>query len=313
MKYMSELGEQQAISPVTKAQKQARYFNSANAFNIKLPRVPAKSFDAVVKQAMQPDAATAWYTCDQSDEIGCSFPATTPLVLARYARINRGGSLSAKFNASGLICYVIKGSGEVIAKDDELVQWQAGDVLLLSGGKNYVFSAIKEDAVLWVVTDEPLYHFNHVDIRQQSSPYFETIHYLNNDIQTQLKTIQEALPDEGTSGRAVIFSSEQLAGSRNLLSTLTLSLNSLPPHEEQAPHRHNSAAITLVVKGDHCYTRIDDEKCPWTPWSTLVTPATAKHEHHNEGNQLAQFLIVQDGGLYYHARTMGFQHLNQSE
>lgn len=310
MTYMSELGEQRAAHPVTQAQNSARYFNSANAFNIKLPRVPAMSFDEVVKCAMSDNADTAWYACDQSAEIGCNFPATTPLVLARYARINQGDILSAAFNASGLICYVIKGKGRTETDVDDAIEWQQGDVFLLSGGKKYQFSASESDAVLWVVTDEPLFCFNHVDIAQQKASYFDTVHYLNSDIQQQLNMIQEAVADEGTSGRAVIFSSEQLADSRNLLSTLTLSLNSLPPHEEQAPHKHNSAAITLVIQGDQCYTNIDDQKCPWMPWTTLVTPATAKHAHYNEGKSLAQFLIVQDGGLYYHARTMGFEHLH---
>ena len=31
------------------------------------------------------------------------------------------------------------------------------------------------------------------------------------------------------------------------------------------------------------------------------------HSDHNDGEQQARFLIVQDGGLYYHARAMGFE------
>ena len=42
------------------------------------------------------------------------------------------------------------------------------------------------------------------------------------------------------------------------------------------------------------------------PWATTVTPATAVHSHHNGGAQRAMFLIVQDGGLYYHTRALGF-------
>ena len=43
--------------------------------------------------------------------------------------------------------------------------------------------------------------------------------------------------------------------------------------------------------------------------STLVTPAGDPHSHHNNGGVMAHFLIVQDGGLHYHARTMGFEFL----
>jgi hypothetical protein len=38
----------------------------------------------------------------------------------------------------------------------------------------------------------------------------------------------------------------------------------------------------------------------------MITPPTRLHSHHNDGDELALFLIVQDGGLYYHCRTMGF-------
>jgi hypothetical protein len=40
-----------------------------------------------------------------------------------------------------------------------------------------------------------------------------------------------------------------------------------------------------------------------------VTPPGAPHSHHNDGDRRALFLIVQDGGLHYHARTMGFSFL----
>ena len=51
---------------------------------------------------------------------------------------------------------------------------------------------------------------------------------------------------------------------------------------------------------------IDGVRKDWTPWATTITPPVAYHSHHNEGGGLAKFLIVQDGGLYYHGRTMGF-------
>jgi gentisate 1,2-dioxygenase len=38
----------------------------------------------------------------------------------------------------------------------------------------------------------------------------------------------------------------------------------------------------------------------------MITPPGTFHSHHNDGDEVALFLIVQDGGLYYHARTMGF-------
>ena len=40
----------------------------------------------------------------------------------------------------------------------------------------------------------------------------------------------------------------------------------------------------------------------------MITPPADLHSHHNEGDRVALFLIVQDGGLYYHCRTMGFSY-----
>jgi gentisate 1,2-dioxygenase len=90
---------------------------------------------------------------------------------------------------------------------------------------------------------------------------------------------------------------------------LTLSLNTLPPGDSQPAHRHNSAAITLIVDGDDCHSMVDGQAGPWQRWSTMVTPPGAAHSHHNGGDRRALFLIVQDGGLHYRARTMGFQNL----
>ena len=105
----------------------------------------------------------------------------------------------------------------------------------------------------------------------------------------------------------MVFSSESQAHRRNALPTLTLALNSLPAGEAQRAHKHNSIAVSLVVQGDDCYSMVDGARKDWSPWATTVTPPGAVHSHHNEGGKQALFLIVQDGGLYYHARTVGFE------
>ena len=85
----------------TTAQARARFFNSGNAFNLKMPKVPRARFDAARDAAMAETAATGLYPMDQSAAIGCAFPATTPLVLARYLRIAAGDNLVTRFTASG--------------------------------------------------------------------------------------------------------------------------------------------------------------------------------------------------------------------
>ncbi|WP_299785261.1 cupin domain-containing protein [Ramlibacter sp.] len=300
---MATLGPQLALDACSGAQQRARYFNSANAFNVKLPAVPAQGFHAEAVRALGPDTPTGFIACDQSLAMGMDTPATTPLMLARYARIAPGDCLHADFVASGSIWYVISGAGR--ASGAETVEWRAGDVMLFGGGGALTLTAGLTGAVLWVVTDEPLLAFGGLLPARGTA----CVHYPADEIARQIRIIEQATPDEDTSGRALIFSHETLEASRNLLSVLTLSLNTLPPGEAQPAHRHSSAAITLVVQGKDCHSEVGGKQGPWQPWTTLVTPPRAPHSHHNGGTRRAEFLIVQDGGLHYQARTMGFEFL----
>ncbi len=83
-------------------------------------------------------------------------------------------------------------------------------------------------------------------------------------------------------------------------------VNQLPAGGAQRPHRHNSAAITMPLQGSNCYSVIDGSRVNWQPHAVMVTPPELVHSHHNAGNEHMTCLIVQDGGLYYHCRTMGF-------
>ena len=303
---MAALGVQHAFIPDTKAKQRARYFNSANAFNIKLHEVPAGVHTEPFRRACE-IAQTSFHACDQSALLGCDWPATTPFMLARYARIQPEASLRAQFAASGSIWYVIAGSGctEVAG---EMLQWQAGDVFLLPAGEATLKADVHQPAILWVVTDEPLLA-HHGLTAQPDDPGQVPVHFTAEDIARQIDLIYETMPDSGTSGMAVVFASASQESRRNLMPALTLSLNTLPPQCQQPPHLHNSAAITLVIAGDGAHSRVNDEHCAWSQGATLVTPAGAPHSHHNDGSQRADFLIVQDGGLYYQARTMGFTFL----
>ena len=58
---------------------------------------------------------------------------------------------------------------------------------------------------------------------------------------------------------------------------------------------------------DRRYSIVDGRRKDWSQWATTITPATSVHSHHNAGNSTAMFLIVQDGGIYYHTRALGFE------
>ena len=304
---MADMPVQAPLAPVGLAAARARFFNSGNAFNVKLPPVPAARFLDEPARALAA-SATGLVACDQSAAIGVSFPATTPLMLARYAVIAPGEKLTADFAATGAIWYVIRGDGEASIGAEDF-SWDAGDVFLTPGGEAVALSAGTKGAVLWVVTNEPQLAFDRLQPTVGADAPIEAVHYPAEEIEAQLGKIVDAAQNAATSGIALIFSSARQEASRNIMPSLTLSLNTVPPGEHQRAHRHNSAAITLILKGERAYSMVGGARCDWSPYATLVTPAGEPHSHHNDDAERAMFLIVQDGGLHYHARTMGFTFL----
>ncbi|MDQ0470330.1 cupin domain-containing protein [Labrys wisconsinensis] len=304
---MAEMPVQRPAEAAGPTEARARFFNSGNAFNVKLPPVPAARFLDEPARALAA-TGTGFIACDQSAAIGAAFPATTPLMLARYASIAPHDRLAADFAATGAIWYVIRGSGRASAAG-EAFAWGEGDVFLIPGGSGAELTAGAEGAVLWVVTNEPQLAFDRLRPAAGPDAPVDLVHYPAAEIAGQLQKVVEASQNATTSGIALIFSSERQEASRNITPTLTLSLNTVPAGEQQRAHRHNSAAITLILKGERCHSMVGSRRCDWAPFATLVTPATEPHSHHNDSDERALFLIVQDGGLHYHARTMGFTFL----
>ncbi len=306
---IAEMPVQHARAPASAAEARGRFFNTGNAFNVQLPPVPDHLFTDEPSAAMAADAPTGYVVCDLSRELACTFPATSPLVLVRYARIRAGETLAADFAASGVICYVIRGAGRTACRG-ELLDWRAGDLFVLPGGIAATHAAA-EDAVLWVVTNEPQLAFEHLRPPAPGAAPTEIVHFTADEIDRQIARLYAIGRTQQIAGSALIFSSAGQEASRNLLPTLTVAMNSLPGGVVQRPHRHNAVAISLIIRGDRCFSIMDGRRKDWSQWATSITPPVAVHSHHNGGNAQAMFLIVQDGGLFYHARAMGFEFAEQ--
>ena len=301
---MADLPAQLPAAPETTPQQRARFFNSGNAFNIILPPVPDAAFTEQPLQALDADTPSGLIHCDAGAQMGTDEPATSPLLLASYARIREGETLKTDHLASGVVYYVIRGSGSTSC-NAENIHWQSGDVFLLPGGT--ASHSADTDAVLWLVSNQPHLSFENVRLPESDEASTGPVHYPAAEIERQMDLIYEVGSDEAIAGLALIFSSEQQQACRNVLPVFTLALNSLPPGGAQRAHKHNAVAVSLVVQGEGCYSMIDGKRKDWSDWATTVTPPGSVHSHHNEGSRQARFLIVQDGGLYYHARAMGFE------
>src|SRR5687767_15399228 len=68
---MADLPVQLAEKPSDAAGARARFFNSGNAFNIKLPVVPGRVFTDAPAKALAASAPTGFVTCDQAAEMEC--------------------------------------------------------------------------------------------------------------------------------------------------------------------------------------------------------------------------------------------------
>src|SRR5260370_8009894 len=119
-----------ATTVETRYTGRARYYSSLDGFNVKSPRVSAHVFLPERDRALDPTAPTGLIPLDQSGPLALDFPATTPLILARYARIRAGERLATRFAASGQIYYAIAGGGET-RWGDEAIAWDARHPLRL--------------------------------------------------------------------------------------------------------------------------------------------------------------------------------------
>src|SRR5262245_61536187 len=164
--------------------KHARYYVSGEGFNIKHSRIPAHTFQAEREVALAASTPTGLIALDLSATLDIEAPATTPLVLARYARIRAGEVLTARFTATGEIYYVIRGSGESTFAGDSLA-WEAGDAFCLPGGGLTTHTA-RTDAVLWLVTNEPQLAFEHVQAPAPGQAPILPAHFPGEEIRRQL-------------------------------------------------------------------------------------------------------------------------------
>lgn len=284
----------------------ARYYSPANIFKVERPEIPRHVFATEVALAMASGTPTGWIALDIGSRIGLAEPATTPLMLARYGRVRAGETLTGAFRASGEFYYVIQGAGQA-TKGGETLDWQAGDVFSLPGGGETVLAAGHSDAVLLVVTNEPELAFHGLTAPSPEAAPTRAVRYPRADIRAEMARVRDSQKaDPNASGMAMHLTSEHNGNADAAHPTIKLAMNALDAHAVQRPHRHNSVALTLPIQCAGVYSVIEGARLDWQQYALMITPPAALHEHHNEGDEMMLSLVVQDGGLYFRCRTIGF-------
>ena len=286
----------------TPAARRALYWSAANNFQQLQPDVPSHVFVAERDRAVDPETGTALIPLDLSDRLELGYPATVPNLLARYVRIAAGDETDCELVSSGEVYYVIEGSGTV-AKEGDSIAWAAGDVFVLPGGSRTRIRANEADALLWMVTDEPVLAYFGVE---RTGLRHEAVHYPAETTAREMALIHERVDDGTQSGKAVLFTRAGLETTHLATPTVAFAYNSLASGEDQPPHRHNAAALTLCIQGEGVYSTVGGRRVDWQDRAVMVTPPSALHSHHNRGPDMMYSVVAQDGGVFYNARTLGY-------
>jgi quercetin dioxygenase-like cupin family protein len=300
--------------------ERSRYYTLDQGFNVGRPPVPPRIFTAERDEALASTGTASGaggsrsIPCDLSAAMGGGSIATAPLLLASYLRVVPGVPLQLRSGGTAEIFYAIRGGGTLAWGGGEM-RFEQGDVMLLPGGGQEKICAGRRDGaeegeateatVLWRCTNEPQLAYDGAVPPPLGQARIRPTHFRRGDMLQALADAKKLTMRNGMKSMAIMLGSADSAQA-TIAPSLTLALNSIPPNDHQVPHKHNSVAISLVLAGKDCHSTVDDVTVPWSRYATFVTPAGAVHAHHNGSAEDAMLLIVQDGGLYAHCRTMGF-------
>ena len=255
---------------------------------------------------------------DIDDYLEIDAQCTSPNLMASFLRVEIGDSLDTKANASSQAFYVIRGSG-VTSGEHGNITWSEGDMFVVpvteGPMKHTCVSGDKGGAAIYWVHDQPL--MDYIGCKPCVKKFEPTL-YKRADLLATVEEIKHTPTDDGSERNrlGVLLGNKACPQTKTLTHVLWSLLNSIPAKNVQRPHRHNSVALDLAVAAKPgVYTLmgkeidangniVDPIRCDWTPGGVFVTPPGWWHSHHNESDEMAWVLPMQDAGLYTHQRTL---------
>jgi gentisate 1,2-dioxygenase len=255
---------------------------------------------------------------DIDDYLEIDGQATSPNLMASFVRIEKGESIGTRAIASSQAFYVIRGSG-VTSGEHGTITWSEGDLFVVpvteGEMKHTCVDGEMGGAAIYWVHDQPL--MDYIGCKPTVSKFEPTL-YKKADLLATVEEIKHTPTEDGSERNrlGVLLGNKACPQTKTLTHVLWSLLNSIPAKNVQRPHRHNSVALDLAVAAKpNVYTlmgkEIDDKgeivdpiRCDWTPGGVFVTPPGWWHSHHNESDEVAWVLPMQDAGLYTHQRTL---------
>lgn len=254
---------------------------------------------------------------DLSTELGAEGPATSPALAAHFLRIEAGEGVKAAARATSSLFFVLSGRGRCHraaegTSGSVALSWQQGDLFVLPAGSDPLLEA-EATSVLYWVNDAPLLTYLGVE---PSRPRFEATHYPALWLQAELEVLA-ADPSSARSNRlSLLLANADLPATRTVTHVLWAMYGLVPSGATQAPHRHQSVALDLIIDcAPGCYTLVglelnadgtirNPKRINWEAGGAFITPPGHWHAHVNESGRPAYLLPVQDAGLHTHLRSL---------
>ena len=196
-----------------------------------------------------------------------------------------------------------------------MIDWNEGDLFVLPATQDNVTHFSTCDSAVYWVTDEPL--LSYLGVCPNTKKFRPTV-FRKDTMLAEVEKIKHEAGSEHRNRLGILLGNKITeSGTKTLTHTLWSLLNQLPPKDAQRPHRHNLVALDLCVTapGAGVYTLMGPEldedgwvknpyRVDWKSGGVFLTPPGWWHSHHNETNEPAWVLPLQDAGLYTYQRTL---------
>jgi gentisate 1,2-dioxygenase len=275
--------------------------------------IPYRSWGPELHQ----QGSTGILPLDLSAELGVPAPATSPGLAAHFIRIEAGEGVRAAADATSSLFFVLSGSGVCQARTADgagnaQIHWQEGDLFVLPAGGTPLLEASSTSVLYWV-HDGPLLTYLGV---KPTSARFEPTHYSGAWMQAELEQLARQ-PGSGSSNRvSLLLANHDLPSTRTVTHVLWAMFGVVPAGATQAPHRHQSVALDLIINCQPgVYTLVGTElnedgsirnprRIDWQSGGAFITPPGHWHSHVNESGAPAWLLPIQDAGLQTYLRSL---------
>lgn len=272
-------------------------YEYSTATKSQMPVVPIKTFDS----SLYAENKTEIFPCIAMNG------TTTPNLDASFIKILQHDDLAMSLQGTSHVFFVLKGCGKTLNGYD-VFEWSAGDLFVIPFLKRIKHTAY-ENTVIYCVHDKPMLDYLGVvpSVRKFDSYFFK--------YECLIDAV--SLIDKKNKCGIILGVPETKDTTKTLTHTMRALLNKIAPLEVQKPNRHNSVTLYLciVAFNDSVYTLIGSEldsngnilnptKIYWKSGSMFITPPGFWYSHHNESNNDAWILPIQDAGIHTHMRTL---------